>query len=58
MSLTGFGDHAPSAAAIAVRDELVAEVDAALARLDEILNNEVAAFNQQAANAGLTAIGL
>ena len=58
MSLSGFGDHAPSDAAIAVRDELVAEVDAALARLDEVLNNEVAAFNQQAANAGLTAIGL
>ncbi len=57
MSLTGFGDHAPSAAAIAVRDELVGAVDAELKRLDEVIRNDLADFNQQAADAGLTTIG-
>ena len=58
MSLTNFGDHAPSAASIAVRDELVAAIDAELERLQNLISTDLAAFNQQAAEAGLTAVGI
>jgi DNA-binding FrmR family transcriptional regulator len=56
MSLAGFGDHAPSASTIAVRDELVKAIDTELERLNEIFNNDLAAFNLQAAEAGLEAV--
>jgi photosystem II stability/assembly factor-like uncharacterized protein len=56
MALAGFGDHAPSASALAVRDELVAAIDTQLDRLEELLGNDLAAFNSQAAGAGLEAV--
>lgn len=56
MSLAGLGDHAPTDSAIAVRDELVAAIDAALTRLEDVINNDLVAFNVQAAEAGLEAI--
>jgi len=56
MSLAAIGDHAPTASAIEVRDELVAAVDTALAELDEVFRNDIAAFNKQAAEAGLKAV--
>ena len=58
MSLTGYGDHAPSAAAISVRDELVGAVDMQMKHLEELIEDDLAKFNQQAADAGLTAVGL
>ncbi len=57
MILAGYGNHAPSASAIEVRDELVAAVDAELKLLENVLNQDLPAFNQQAAQAGLTAVG-
>jgi hypothetical protein len=56
MSLAGRGDHAPSDSAIAVHDELVTAIDAELERLSEVINNDVAAFNEKAAAAGLEAV--
>ena len=56
MSLAGIGDHAPSASAVAVRDELIAAVDAQLDNLEGVFRNDLAAFNLQAAEAGLDAI--
>ncbi|HEY5775411.1 MAG TPA: hypothetical protein VIS57_04935, partial [Xanthomonadales bacterium] len=55
-SLAGFGDHAPTDSAIAVRDELVAAIDAALNRLEDVFTRDLAAFNAQAAEAGLEAV--
>ena len=55
-SLAGFGDHAPTHAAIAVRDELVAAIDAALGQLEDVFTRDLAAFNIQAAEAGLEAV--
>ena len=56
MSLAALGDHAPTESAVTVRDELIAAIDAALNQLDNLLNNDVVAFNQQAAEAGLEAV--
>jgi len=56
MILAGFGDHAPSDAAIAVRDELFALIDAELNQLEDVFNNDMVAFNLQAAEAGLEAV--
>ena len=56
MSLAGYGDHAPTDSAIAVRDELVAAIDGALNRLEDVINNDLVAFNLQAAEAGLEAV--
>lgn len=56
MALAAIGDHPPTDSAIAVRDELVAAIDAALAQLNEVFSNDIAAFNQQAAEAGLEAV--
>jgi len=55
-SLAAIGDHPPTASAIAVRDELVAAVDAALANLQDLFDKDIAAFNKQAAEAGLEAV--
>jgi len=56
MALAAVGDHPPTEAAIAVRDELVASIDAALASLGDVFDNDVSAFNKQAAEAGLEAV--
>ena len=56
MLLAGIGDHAPSASAVAVRDELVTAVDAQLGQLEDVFRNDLAAFNLQAADAGLDAV--
>lgn len=56
MSLAGRGDHAPSDSAVAVRNELFAAIDAALNRLEDVFNNDLVAFNLQAAEAGLEAV--
>ncbi len=56
MALAAVGDHPPTDAAIAVRDELVTAIDAALARLEAVFNNDLATFNTQAADAGLEAV--
>jgi photosystem II stability/assembly factor-like uncharacterized protein len=50
---TAFGDHRPTAQAIAVRDRLVAAIDAQLAKLAAVFDHELAAFNQLAAGAGV-----
>lgn len=56
MSLAALGNHPPTAAAIAVRNELVDAIDAQLNRLEVILSTDLAAFNSQAAEAGLEAV--
>ena len=56
MLLAGMGDHPPTDSTIAVRDELVAAVDAELLRLENVFKNDLAAFNLQAAEAGLEAV--
>ncbi len=58
MSAGAFGDHPPTAAAIAVRDELVGAIDAQLQLLDELLRSEVEAFNRLAAESGLPAVSV
>jgi len=58
MSLAGFGDHAPSESALAVRDELVTAIDAQLKALDKVFNEDLVRFNQQAADVGMAAVGL
>jgi photosystem II stability/assembly factor-like uncharacterized protein len=47
------GDYRPTAQAVAVRNELVAAIDAQMGRLGAILEHEVPAFNQLAAGAGV-----
>ena len=56
MFLAGFGDHAPTHSTVAVRDELVAAIDASLERLKTLFENDLAAFNKEAAEAGLQAV--
>ncbi len=56
MALAAIGDHAPTDSAIVVRDELVAAIDAALGRLDDLFNTDLASFNIQAAESGLEAV--
>lgn len=56
MVLASIGDHAPTDSALAVRDELVAEIDVALERLEDVFNNDLVTFNLQAAEAGLEAV--
>jgi hypothetical protein len=56
MYLVGFGDHAPSESAIAVRDELIAAINDQLKRLKNVVDTDLATFNQQAAEAGMEAI--
>jgi hypothetical protein len=48
----GIGDYRPTAQAIAVRDRLVAAIDAELARLDGLLAHDLPSFNQLAVGAG------
>jgi hypothetical protein len=56
MLLAGTGDQPPTDSTIAVRYELVAAVDAELLRLENVFKNDLAAFNLQAAEAGLEAV--
>jgi photosystem II stability/assembly factor-like uncharacterized protein len=44
------GSHAPTAQQLAVRDELVQQIDAQLATLKTIFETDLPAFNKQAAN--------
>ncbi|MBV8201094.1 MAG: glycosyl hydrolase [Acidobacteria bacterium] len=50
------GYYRPTAQAIAVRDRLVAAIDAQLAKLDDLLARDLPAFNQLAAGAGVQAV--
>jgi hypothetical protein len=58
MSLAGTGDRAPSDSAMVVRGELVTAIDNELERWNQLLNNDLAAFNKTAAEAGLEAVGI
>lgn len=56
MYLVGFGDHAPSESAIAVRDELIEAINDQLKRLNNVIDTDLATFNRQATEAGLEAV--
>ena len=56
MLAATIGDHAPTAAAVAVRDELVSRIDVQLNALQAVLGDEVAAFNALAAELALPAV--
>ncbi|MEJ2402652.1 MAG: hypothetical protein P8Y52_14915, partial [Xanthomonadales bacterium] len=56
MLAASIGDHPPTASAMAVRDELVAAIDAQLARLDTVLDTQMDAFNALAAQLELPAV--
>jgi len=56
MLAASIGDHAPTASAIAVRDELVAAIDAQLAALETVLDERLAAFNDLAAKLEVPAV--
>lgn len=50
------GDHRPTSAAIAVKDELTAEIEAQLETLADILKTDLSAFNKQVRDAEVPAI--
>jgi len=56
MVLAAYGNHAPTESTIAVRDELVAAIDAELAKLEALLGPDLAAFNQLIARFELPAV--
>ncbi len=56
MGVAAFGDHPPTASAVAVRDELVAAIDAALADLDDTLGEALARYNALADETALPAV--
>jgi photosystem II stability/assembly factor-like uncharacterized protein len=58
MQVASYGDHPPSASAIAVRDELVAAIDLQLQKLDRVLGEELANFNQLADRLELPAVAV
>jgi hypothetical protein len=58
MLAASYGDHPLSATAIAVRDELVAAIDAELAKLDDVLDSGLSGFNDQVDSYKLPAISL
>ena len=58
MWTASIGDHAPTASAIAVRDELVLAIDAQLAALDEVLGAQLDAFNARVAEAQIPAVDI
>ena len=58
MWTASIGDHAPTASAIAVRDELVLAIDAQLAALDEVLGAQLDAFNARVAEAQIPAVAI
>ncbi len=52
--MAGIGNYPPTASAIAVRDELVAAIDVQLAKLREIVEKRLPAFEAQGREAGVT----
>jgi hypothetical protein len=54
--LTALGDYRPTDQAIAVRDQLVAAIDAQLAKLAALLDHDLADFNRLAAGAGVQTV--
>jgi photosystem II stability/assembly factor-like uncharacterized protein len=56
MTVAAYGNHAPTESTVAVRDELVAAIDAELAALEQLLGPELAAFNEMIANRHLPAV--
>jgi photosystem II stability/assembly factor-like uncharacterized protein len=56
LAMESFGDYRPTAQAIAVRDRLVAAIDAQLAKLDALLAHDLPSFNQLAAGAGVPTV--
>ena len=56
MLAATIGDHAPTAAAVAVRDELVAAIDVQLEALGTVLGEEIDAINALAAELELPAV--
>ncbi|HYO16306.1 MAG TPA: glycosyl hydrolase, partial [Thermoanaerobaculia bacterium] len=50
------GDYRPTAQAIQVKDELIAAIDAELAKLAEIWRSDLQAFNELAREAGVAAV--
>ncbi len=58
MLAASFGDHPPSDSAIAVRDQLVAAIDAELAKLDDVLDSGLTGFNEKVDSYQLPAISL
>jgi photosystem II stability/assembly factor-like uncharacterized protein len=58
MLAASIGDHPPTASAVAVRDELVAAIDARLAELDTVLGERLAAFNALAARLEVPAVAV
>ncbi|HEX6199399.1 MAG TPA: glycosyl hydrolase, partial [Thermoanaerobaculia bacterium] len=56
LGLAGIGDHRPTDQMLEVRDELVAAIDAELAELRTVWEEDLAAVNRLAAEAGVAAI--
>jgi hypothetical protein len=56
MSLAAFGNHAPTASTIEVRDELVTAIDTELAKLDRLLGADLVSFNELIAEHQLPAV--
>jgi photosystem II stability/assembly factor-like uncharacterized protein/DNA-binding FrmR family transcriptional regulator len=56
MRAAQFGDHPPTHAARAVRDELFEAVDEQFAALDRLLESDLAEFNAKVAQRGLAAV--
>jgi hypothetical protein len=58
MRLAGVGDYRPTDSMEEVREELTAAIDAELAKLDRIWQEDLPAFNDLAAENGVTAVAL
>jgi hypothetical protein len=58
LGVAGTGDHAPTAQAMAVRDELFAAVDAELSKFRLIIEERIPAFNRLVREQNVPAIGL
>jgi len=56
LGLAGMGDFRPTDQMLAVRDELTAQIDEQLARLDTVLTDDLAAFNRMAREAGVATV--
>ncbi|MBT8048372.1 MAG: glycosyl hydrolase [Gammaproteobacteria bacterium] len=58
MRAASFGDHPPTRALVAVRNELVTLIDAELEKLDSLLDSDIASFNQAIHREGLPAVAV
>jgi hypothetical protein len=58
LRLAALGDFRPTDQMDEVREELTAAIDAELAKLDRIWREELPAFNELAAEHGVTAVAL